>query len=178
MNRNVSRGFTLIELIFVVVILAVLLSLGAPAMSELVRDQRVKTAVGDLHSSMIYARSEAIKRNAIVAMCAKTDDGFGCQNSPDWSRGWIVYLDTDGNGFPGAVSDILKRQDTFTGLSMTGTGTNVSYQGDGRLRAAPPQFVVSAAESTAITARCVNIDLSGRPNIKIDTNKDPTDGCQ
>jgi type IV fimbrial biogenesis protein FimT len=121
---------------FVIVVLAVMLSLAAPSFSNLIRDQRVKTIVGDIHSTLIYARSEAIKRNQFVAVCAKTDDGFGCQNSTDWARGWIVYLDTDGNGFPGAVSDILKRQDTITGLAISGTGTNITYPGDGRLRAA------------------------------------------
>jgi type IV fimbrial biogenesis protein FimT len=160
------------------VVLAVMLSLAAPSFSNLIRDQRVKTIVGDIHSTLIYARSEAIKRNQFVAVCAKTDDGFGCQNSTDWARGWIVYLDTDGNGFPGAVSDILKRQDTISGLAISGTGTNITYQGDGRLRAAAATFVARASDSTATTARCVQLDLSGRPNVKIDTNSNPADGCQ
>jgi type IV fimbrial biogenesis protein FimT len=178
-----ANGFTLIELMFVLVVLAVLLSLAAPSMSALVRDQRVKTVVGDVHATLLFARSEAIKRNSIVAVCAsnQNDPAFSnsCLNSTDWSQGWIVFLDADGNGFPGAVSDVLRRQQPIEGLAVSGTGSNVSYQGDGRLRANPPQFVVSSAiNPTATTARCVNIDLSGRPNIRVDTNKNPADGCQ
>ena len=164
-----AQGFTLIEMIFTVVILAILISLAAPSFSDLVRDQRVKTAVGDVHATLIFARSEAIKRNQFVAVCAKNDDGSGCQNSTDWARGWIVYLDADGNGFPGAVSDILRSQDALADITLTGTGTNVTYQGDGRLRppAVPLPDPAFVASYPTITARCVRLDLSGRPNVQV-----------
>jgi hypothetical protein len=44
--------------------------------------------------------------------------------------------------------------------------------------ATAPTFVVKASDSTSTTARCVRVDLSGRPNIKVDTNSNPADGCQ
>lgn len=172
-----APGFTLIELMIVMVVLVILIMLAAPSMGNLVRDQRVKTAVGDVYAALVFARSEALKRNQFVAVCSKTDDGSGCQNSADWARGWIVYLDADGDGFPNAVSDILKSQDALPDVTLTGTGGNVSYQGDGRLRAAVPNFVLSVASNNAITARCVRLDLAGRPNVKVDTNQDPSDGC-
>lgn len=173
-----SQGFTIIELMFTMVILVVLLGLAAPSMRNLVLDQRVKTVTGDVQAALIFARSEAIKRNQFVALCAKNDDGSGCQNSTDWARGWIVYLDTDGNGFPGAVSDILRSQDALTDISLSGTGSNITYQGDGRLRATPTTFVASYPGNDAVTVRCVRLDINGRPNIQVDTNKNSTDGCQ
>jgi type IV fimbrial biogenesis protein FimT len=171
------HGFTLLELIFAVAILAILLSLAAPSMRNLVLDQRVKTVASDVHATLIYARSEAIKRNQFVAVCSKNADGSGCENSTDWARGWIVYLDTDGNGFPGAVSDILRSQDALTDIAVSGTGTNITYQGDGRLRAAATTFVANYPGNDAVTVRCVRLDLSGRPNVQVDTNKS-VDGCQ
>ena len=175
--RAPTQGFTLIEMMFVVVILTILITVAAPSMSNLVRDQRVKTAVGDVYAALAFARSEAIKRNVFVAVCSQNDSGTGCQNSTDWARGWIVYKDADGNGFPTLADDILKKQDPLPGLSLSGTGSNVTYQGDGRLRVAPTPFVASISGNDAVTVRCVRLDLAGRPNIQVDTNKSVA-GCQ
>ena len=178
-----EHGFTIIELIFTVAILAVLLSLAAPSMRNLVLDQRVKTVAGDVHATLIYARSEAIKRNQLVAVCAKNTGGTDCEGSTDWALGWIVYLDADGDGLPGATSNIIRQQDALTDITLAGTATNISYQGDGRLRPTvlatlpTPAFSAYSTGNNDVAWRCVRLDASGRPNIQTDTNKN-TDGCQ
>jgi type IV fimbrial biogenesis protein FimT len=178
-------GFTVIELMITVVILVILTTVAAPSMSNLVRDQRVKTAVGDVYAALAFARSEAIKRNVTVGVCSHNGSS-GCQNSTDWGTyGWIVYLDADGNGYPGAVSDILKKQDVLPNMTLTATVAKVGYQGDGRLvssmggdSAANLKFTASVSGNSAITARCVRITLSGQPNIQVDTDQNPANGCQ
>src|SRR5687768_6824004 len=67
-QRHRGRGFTLTELVVTVGIAGVLLALGAPALSEMMAAQRVKTATVDFYTSLAYARSEAIKRNAVVTV--------------------------------------------------------------------------------------------------------------
>lgn len=158
-----QRGFTLIELVVTATIVAVLSAAAMPYLGELVRGQRIKTAISDINASVIYARSEAIKRNQNVAICASTD-GAECAGATNWATGWIVFVDADGNGAPGAATDILKKQDPVSGVTVTGTATNLSYQRDGRL-AAPlaADFVVGA---TGSTSRCLAVNVSGRPNIK------------
>ena len=170
-----ALGFTLIELMITLAIFAVLSAIAVPQFTSMINNQRVKVAVGDLHASLTFARSEAIKRSAFVGVCAKTDDSSGCQNSSDWARGWIVFLDADGNGLPGAVSDILKRQEAIPTVTLTGTNSNVSYTRDGRLRATVATFV---ANTSASNARCVSLDLGGRPSIKADTDQNVLNGCQ
>ena len=129
-------------------------------MSSLVRDQRVKTATFDVYASLAYARSEAIKRNATVNITP---------NGADWSGGWRVLL----GDAP------LKIQDALSKINISGPAGAVTYQRDGRIGGtAAPTFVVKAADDNTVTARCVRVDLSGRPNIKVDTNKNPSDGCQ
>lgn len=189
-RRHPAAGFTMVELMATILILGVVISLALPSMGNLVRDQRVKTAVGDIHATLIFARSEAIKRNKVVGVCSQNADGSGCQNSTDWARGWIVYVDTDGagvsDGYPNAVADILKKQDAFYDTTLTGNVGKLGYQGDGRVRRdtpgepanTAPAFVVSVAGNDAVTARCVQLDLSGRPSVKVDTDKNGANGCQ
>ena len=156
------RGFTIIELMIAVAILAILVTIAAPSLSDLVRDQRVKTSTFDVFASLTFARSEAIKRNANVDIVP---------TGADWALGWRVQVQSD--------STVLKRQDPLTAMSITGPAGTITYRRDGRLDGVTaPTFVVKSAESATITARCVRVDLSGRPNIKVDTNKDASDGCQ
>lgn len=159
------RGFTIIELMVTMVVLAVILSLAAPSFSEIVRDQRVKTATFDVYASLVFARSEAIKRNTNVNVCIAS--------GTDWASGWTVKL-----GAADCSGTALKTQDTLNGINVTGPASPVTYQGDGRLSTAAPIFALKAADSTTVTARCVRLDLSGRPNVKVDTDKDAANGCQ
>ena len=158
-----QRGFTILELVVTATIVAILSAAAMPFLGELVRGQRIKTAISDINASVIYARSEAIKRNQNVAICASTD-GAACAGATNWATGWIVFVDADADGTPGAATDILKKQDPVSGVTVTGTATNLSYQRDGRL-AAPlaADFVVGA---TGATSRCLGVNVSGRPNIK------------
>lgn len=166
--RPVAQGgFTLIELMFSVVLLVILIALAAPSLRDIVRDQRVKTATFDVYASLVFARSEAIKRNANINIIP---------TGADWAGGWQVQVQTGGT--------VLKTQNVLNGLKIMGStggaevnvGT-ITYQRDGRLTATPPMIVVQSSESTSITARCVRLDVSGRPNVKVDTDKDPSNAC-
>lgn len=158
-----AHGFTIIEMMITVTVLGILSAVALPSLSTFVRDQKVKAATSDVYASIIFARSEAIKRNQNVAICASTD-GTGCANSANWATGWIVFVDTDGDGLPAAVADIVKKQGA-NDVTLTGTATNLSYRRDGRLAATVTDFTVSATGVS--TARCVRIGVSGRPNIKV-----------
>lgn len=140
-------GFTLAELLIVVLVLGTLLAVGVPAFSEFTRNQRVKTASFDLFSTLVHARSEAITRNATVTVAPV---------SSAWTNGWTV---TDAGG------TVIRTMSAVPNLDITGP-TNVQFRGSGRLNAAVmPSFQLTATGST-ITTRCITIDLSGRPITK------------
>src|SRR5258705_13390520 len=81
LSSRPERGFTLIEMLITITILAILLAIAVPSMIGLIRDQRVKTATFDVYATFIFARSEAIKRNANVLITP---------NATDWGGGWQV----------------------------------------------------------------------------------------
>jgi type IV fimbrial biogenesis protein FimT len=147
MVRRPARGFTLPELLIVFTVLAVLMAAGLPSMAEFVRNQRVKTASFDLFSSLVFARSEAITRNAAVKV--EPISGY-------WTNGWTVK-DASGN--------LLRELSAVPNVSITLTAatTYIEFRGSGRLNTTTtPKFELAASGSTVQT-RCIKIDLSGRP---------------
>ena len=141
-----SRGFTLIELMLVVAVAAALTAAALPSYNDFVRNQRVKTSSFDVFSTLVYARSEAVTRNASVTV---TPTGGS------WTSGWTV---TDAGG------TVLRSQEALRAITITGP-TSVVYLGSGRLSAAVGTFQLSTTGS-GITTRCITIDLSGRPVTK------------
>jgi type IV fimbrial biogenesis protein FimT len=146
MVTRIHRGFTLIELMLVTVVLVVLLAVGIPGFSSIIRAQRIKSASFDLYSALVLARSEAITRNTTVTVAPAGES---------WGNGWTV---TESGG------TVLRQEDGMTKIAISGPDS-VVYRGSGRLDgAAFPQFELSAGETSQ--KRCIRIDLSGRPYTK------------
>lgn len=143
------RGFSMVELMVVVAIVAVLASVAAPSFRSLIADQRVKAAAGELHASLTLARSEAMKRSASVTLAPK---------SSSWVNGWQIPHPTKANVF-------LEDHPAVSTVAITGGPASVVYQSSGRLNAnAQVNFTLASTGTT--TKRCISIDLSGRPSVK------------
>lgn len=95
-----TRGFTLIELLVAVTLLAICIGLGTPSLTQFIRAQQLTAASQVLSSSLALARQESVFRK--VAVLVDNQDG-------DWSTGWWVYADQNGNG-RWDESDVLIRQ--------------------------------------------------------------------
>ena len=146
-----NRGFTLPELMIVITILAVMLAAGVPTLAEFVRNQRVKTASFDLLSTLVFARSEAITRNATVKVEPATAN--------TWAAGWTVK---DAGG------TVLRTLEPTPNVAIAGPA-NVEFRGSGRLvTTTVPTFELTSTGAN-VTSRCIRVDLSGRPTTKAAT---------
>lgn len=87
-----ARGFTLVELMVTLALLAILLALAVPSFTEASLSGKLGSFASRLVASTQIARSEAVKRNRTVQMCA-SEDGASCGSSAGWEVGWIVVLD-------------------------------------------------------------------------------------
>ena len=92
-------GFTLVELLVALSLLAILLALAAPTFARFLDEQRLLGEARRLSEAILLARSEAIKRNGVVILCANGPPD-GCGASRDWHAGWMAFEDRDGDGEP------------------------------------------------------------------------------
>lgn len=90
-----QRGVTIIELMIVVAIGAVLAAIAIPGLRDTLNNTRQSTALGLVLSDLNQARSEAIKRNVRMLVCAANAAGTDCLGGTDWSGGWLVCRQDD-----------------------------------------------------------------------------------
>lgn len=166
-QRTTVAGFTLVEMLITVAVLGILAGMAIPTFREFIAGQRVRTATSDLYSSIIFARSEAMKRNAQVNIVRAGGAGTA------WENGWTVQLASTGT--------VLQQQDAINSITIVGPAAGtVSYLWSGRPAAASSgaSFTSSSETVSGITARCISVELSGMPRIKQDIDGNAANGCQ
>jgi type IV fimbrial biogenesis protein FimT len=84
-----AAGFTIVELMITLAVLAVLLALAVPNFNDASLSARMNGFANTLVAATQIARSEAIKRNQTITLCASSD-GAACAASGGWEQGWIV----------------------------------------------------------------------------------------
>ena len=139
--KSAQRGFTMIELMVTVTIIAIMLGIGVPSFRDFVAGQKVKSASHDLRTALVLARSEAIKRNAEVTVAPIVADS--------WVSGWTVK----------AAATTLHQQQAPSGVTFSQTPSGVIYKANGR-PAAASKFQVAGTSTT----KCVKVDLTGIPS--------------
>lgn len=110
-----ASGFTMIELMVTVAVMATILALAAPNFRDFIINNRLTAQINDLVADISLARSEAASRGIRVTVCASADLN-SCTGSGDaWQGGRIVFIDTNANGTRESTEQILKRTESVGG---------------------------------------------------------------
>jgi type IV fimbrial biogenesis protein FimT len=170
MPRRVCRGFTLIELMVTLTVAAILLGLAAPAFNEVSLSMKLSSHANSMVSSILFARSEAIKRNSVVRVCVSTD-GATC-GTGGWQQGWIVMCTTsDGTMCDAAGTDTLVLQAhpaLATGWKITESSalTSLTFQATGLTSTQSTMTICRQSPSVGSQEREVWVSATGRPSVK------------
>jgi type IV fimbrial biogenesis protein FimT len=88
----INRGFTLIELMVAVSILAVLVMLAIPDLQAFIASTRLTSATNDVLTTFSQARSNAIQSGTRFTVC-RSANSTSCASSGGWEQGWIMFRD-------------------------------------------------------------------------------------
>lgn len=150
-----QRGFTLVELVVTIALLAIVVGLGVPGFQDLLRDNRALTLSNSIVEGLQIARSEATKRRGCVELCRKNSAGDACDHGADWSAGWLIHQ----NG------SVLKVWEPSAGISgITGPQTGLTYYPDGSVDGAAT-FTIELPGCTGDGRRTVSVTPVGWVNL-------------
>lgn len=169
-------GFTLIEVMVVIIIVGILASIAAPSLSTLMKNNRLKAQMFDMLGSINIARSEAVKRKAQTVLCRSANPTAGSPTcggtSQTWTSGWIVYAKGDD-----ATDAYVSTTDTIIGIGnaaeadvevmSNATGNNyLIYNTDGTLDESAQLVYAICDDRGEEFGKQISIALVGRAVLK------------
>lgn len=149
MNHR-TKGFTLVELLVILAVMAILLTLAVPAFNSSIQNARADTEISDLQRGLNYARLEAIDRG-ITTRVRPTAGGSA------WTGELTVY---DSTGSPANVLRVIPAMSSGATLTLTSGVTSIDFNNLGGLSA--PATAVLFNYVSGAQSRTLSVCLNGR----------------
>lgn len=164
-TRRRACGFTLLEVLVVIVIGGILMAVAVPGIKSLLNNQKMKSATFDLVTTAMLARSEAMKwagaSGSSISIVAPSNN---------FSNGWCIVFTSTTTCSTSAPGDGVMQ------IILPTAGINYAYQGTaapivftrtGRLAGgAAVQLLVTDSEAHA-APRCVKFDTNGNGSVRV-----------
>jgi type IV fimbrial biogenesis protein FimT len=180
------KGFSLVELIVGLAVLALLIALGVPQYAAFTANARIRATTEGVTAGLNLARAEAVKRNARVEMVLTEDppvEGLVNSLTPSTSgTNWMVrewVPSTNSYNFIEGKAGAEGSGREESGVLVTSSSTDASYDGRvtftgfGAMAIGQPvtfQFTYPAAGACAAASgplRCLNINVSPGGQIRV-----------
>lgn len=130
-----DSGLTLIELMIVIVLVAIVLSVGVASYDQFTTSNTVVAELHSLRGSIVLARSQAATTGTNIVVCSSnnpTSATPSCSGTNEWNTGWVVLSPAGGSclatsGVPLAVQRPLRSQNTIIFVPSAGGTAPASF---------------------------------------------------
>lgn len=162
--RAARRGYSLYELLLVLLLVSILAGVAIPSFGQLLARARIGTEIDALFHAVHLARKESIMRRQVVSLCP-SPDGRQCDAGRDWSAGWIMFNNRDGDDPPrvdpgeALLQRHLVRPEVRIRANRRGFTLRATFQ-----RATNGTLVVCDA-ARRVPARALVVSYTGRPRV-------------
>jgi len=169
-------GFTLLELLVALGIVAILLGFGNPSLRALVLDGRRTQTLNSLVHSFHLARTSAIRNGHEVAVCPLGGGDLCSDNAAGWAQGWLVFVNSDGDQPAVRDSDelLLLRREPTPDARIFSNRRAFHYRPFNRR--STTGTLIYCDERGGEEARAVVVSYTGRPRVtELSASGDPLD---
>lgn len=194
--RARNKGFTLVELMVTIALLAILLGLAAPAFSEMIRNSQVRTVADGIQTGLRTAQAESVRKSRQMVFFLTNDPpSQGAKPAINGSN-WVIFSlphvgEEKPDGTPAAPAYIQggsTKSDRAAGVAITGTSA-VCFSSNGRISNNAATGITGATcngiaqnydVSTASATKKLRVQLAIGGQVRMcDLTKpaEATDGC-
>lgn len=158
------RGFTLVELVITLALVATLVTIALPAFGRLMGRTRSQVARSDLEFSLNQARLAAVSRGLHVVACP-SPDLRDCARTTRWHTGWLLFADLDHDGRHADDEPVIatnQAREAGVGIVATLGRLRIDYQPDGSASGTNVTLTVCDRGAGPADASTIVVGPSGR----------------
>ncbi len=155
-----DQGFSLIELLMTLTVLAVVLAIATPSFTSAIESVRQRTQINQLVADLNFARSRAITSRRPVSMCAGQET---CNGSLSWTGLVLIFEDLNGNGKLDAEDTLLRISIIDPGHQWTWRNfrkqRHMTFKPDGTTHSLNGTFILCRQR---VALKTIAINVTGR----------------
>lgn len=154
-----SRGFTLVEVVVVMAVLAIVLLAGAPSLVDYIANSRVRQVTEEFQDGLALARLEAVRANQRVEFAPS-------------ATGWQVTRPASGTQDEKVLATRVTRS-LENAIAVQVSHETVAFDGNGRLATGSAPFVArftpvgGSCQASGGRVRCLNVNVTTGGNVRM-----------